>query len=104
MLEFLPRLRTGVYAHFHDIYLPYDYPGDILDQALFFSHETALLLAFLTLNPHFKVRCAMGMLHHQQLPELLKLFPRYLPARYQGGIQISEGHFPSSFYIQRVTG
>lgn len=37
VLEFLPRLRKGVHVHFHDIYFPYDYPGNVLDQALFFQ-------------------------------------------------------------------
>lgn len=102
MLEFLPRLHQGVYAHFHDIYLPYDYPGDVLDKALFFTHETALLLAFLTLNPHFQIMCSLGMLHHQNQPDLLKLFARYVPAQYQAGVKIGEGHFPSSIFIRRV--
>ena len=30
VLEVLPRLKPGVLIHFHDIYLPYDYPRDAL--------------------------------------------------------------------------
>jgi hypothetical protein len=26
VLSVLPRLRTGVRIHFHDVFLPYDYP------------------------------------------------------------------------------
>ena len=43
VLEMLPRLPDGAYAHFHDIAFPYDYQGDILTTALFCWHETALL-------------------------------------------------------------
>ncbi|HEX5397662.1 MAG TPA: class I SAM-dependent methyltransferase [Verrucomicrobiae bacterium] len=103
MLEFLPRLHRGVYIHFHDIYFPYDYPGDILDNALFFTHETALLMAFLSFNPHFRILCSLGMLHHKRQEELSKMFPSYNPARYQGGVRIGEGHFPSSIFLQRVS-
>ncbi len=47
VLEMLPRLNAGVRVHFHDIYFPYDYPGDLLSTALFFNHESTLLHAFL---------------------------------------------------------
>ncbi len=85
ILEFLPRLQKDVHVHFHDIYFPYDYPGDVLDKALFFTHETALLMAFLTLNTHFRILCSLGMLHHYQQEEAFKavspLRPRPLPGR-----------------------
>jgi predicted O-methyltransferase YrrM len=32
MFEFLPLLRPGVIVHFHDIFIPYDYPHDLLDR------------------------------------------------------------------------
>jgi hypothetical protein len=28
MFEVLPRLRAGVHVHFHDIFLPFEYPRD----------------------------------------------------------------------------
>lgn len=30
MFEFLPLLRAGVLVHFHDVFIPYDYPYDLL--------------------------------------------------------------------------
>ena len=102
VLEFLPRLSHGVYAHFHDIHFPYDYAGDVLDKALFFAHETALLLAFLTLNPHFRILGCLSMLHHRKAQEMKQLFPRYLPAPYIDGVRIGDGHSPSAIYIRRA--
>ncbi len=102
VLEFLPRLSKGVFAHFHDIYFPYDYAGDVLENALFFPHESALLLAFLTLNPHYRILASLAMLHHGNREGLLKLFPHYVPASYVDGIEAGPGHFPSSIFIRRT--
>ena len=47
-LELLPFLRKGVIVHFHDIYLPYDYPQFMCDR---FYNEQYMLAAFLMSNP-----------------------------------------------------
>lgn len=47
-LELLPFLKKGVVAHFHDIYLPYDYPQFMCDR---FYNEQYMLAAFLLANP-----------------------------------------------------
>ena len=47
-LEILPKLPQGVIVHFHDIYLPYDYPQFMCDR---FYSEQYLLAAFLLNNP-----------------------------------------------------
>ena len=75
ILEMLPRLAPGVYTHFHDIYFPYDYAPDTLSTALFFSHETALLYAFLLMNRDFEIAGSLSMLHHLRLNELQRFFP-----------------------------
>ena len=46
-LELLPFLRKGVIVHFHDIYLPYDYPQFMCDR---FYNEQYMLAAFLLSN------------------------------------------------------
>lgn len=102
VLEFLPRLSEGVFAHFHDIYFPHDYAGDVLENALFFAHESALLLAFLTLNPHYRLLASFAMLHHEKREALMRLFPRYVPAPYVDGLRAGAGHFPSSLFIRRA--
>lgn len=43
-LELLPILKSGVVVHFHDIYLPYDYPQFMCDR---FYNEQYMLAAFL---------------------------------------------------------
>jgi hypothetical protein len=101
ILEWLPRLRKGVYVHFHDILFPYDYAPDILRRALFFSHESVLLHAFLALNSDFRVLASLSMLHHKRRDQLKQLLPNYAPAEMDEGLIIRQGHFPSSIYLRR---
>ncbi len=45
-LEILPRLRPGVLVHFHDIWLPYDYPARWADRYYTEQYMLAALLVF----------------------------------------------------------
>ena len=55
MFEVLPRLATGVRIHFHDIFLPFDYPRAwVLDMGLYWN-EQYLLRALLTFSTAFRV-------------------------------------------------
>jgi len=99
ILEMLPRLRPGVFAHFHDIFLPYDYPGNLLTTELFFNHESSLLHAFLAGNSRFRIQAALSMLHHQRPAELAALLPNYRPRGNDHGLATTPGHFPSSAYL-----
>jgi predicted O-methyltransferase YrrM len=101
ILEALPRVAPGVYVHFHDIHFPFDYSPDTLTSALFFPHETALLLAFLTMNDHFEIAASLSMLHHQRLNDLMRLFPDMKPRKFQDGMMMSEGQYPSSIFLRR---
>lgn len=47
-LELLPFLKKGVLVHFHDIYLPFDYPQFMCDR---FYNEQYVLAAFILANP-----------------------------------------------------
>lgn len=47
-MEILPKLKSGVIVHIHDIYLPYDYPQFMCDR---FYNEQYLLAAFILANP-----------------------------------------------------
>jgi hypothetical protein len=102
ILEILPRLATGVYTHFHDIYFPYDYAPDTLSTALFFSHETALLYAFLLMNRDFEITGSLSMLHHERLKELRRFFPEFHPAVFEDGLSVQNGQFPSSVFLRRL--
>ena len=100
ILEVLPRLKSGVLVHFHDIYFPYDYQRHLLDGELFFQSESTLLQAFLTGNSTFRVEFALSMLHYQA-PELIKQWvPRYQAGGNQDGLATApDGHFPSAIYL-----
>lgn len=103
ILEVLPRLKEGNWVHFHDIYFPYDYPRDILGNELFFSNETALLHAFLVYNDKYTLRAALGMLHYANPLRLKGFLPRhYCPSEDNYGMQVSQGDFPSSAYLEVV--
>jgi hypothetical protein len=104
ILEFLPSLPPGAYAHFHDIYFPFDYSPDLLSSALFFHHESPLLHAFLFANDRFQLSVALSFLHHQASDVLHELFRNYAPCRLDGGLQASPGHFPSSAYLMANDG
>ncbi|HZU10464.1 MAG TPA: class I SAM-dependent methyltransferase [Pseudacidobacterium sp.] len=101
VLEMLPRLAKGVYIHFHDIYFPYDYSPVTLSGALFFPHETALLYAFLLMNPGFEMMASLAMLHHLRRNDLLRFFPEMKPKEFTDGLGITDGHFPCSIYLHR---
>jgi hypothetical protein len=47
-LEILPRLKRGVIVHFHDVYLPYDYPQFMCNRA--YSEQYGLAM-YLLANP-----------------------------------------------------
>ena len=106
VLEVLPRLRSGVIVHFHDIHLPYDYQQDVLTTFYHWS-ETSLLRAFLINNSRAKIRFCLSQLHHERGDALKRLFPEYSPERFVGGlVDNSQGpfsqsrkHFPTSTYI-----
>jgi Methyltransferase domain len=55
VLEVLPRLRGGVVVHFHDIFLPWEYPRSWVVEDRRYWCEQYLLQAFLALNEHFEV-------------------------------------------------
>jgi hypothetical protein len=98
----LPRLAPGVYAHFHDIYFPYDYPPDLLSTALFFSHESALLYAFLLLNRSFEIAGSLSMLHHRRPADLRRIFADIRPTVFDDGLTMESGQFPSAIFLRRL--
>ncbi|WP_187770709.1 class I SAM-dependent methyltransferase [Cognatilysobacter lacus] len=100
ILEMLPRLSDGVYAHFHDIAFPYDYQGDILTSALFCWHETTLLHGFLTFNDRFRILASLSMLHFGEQSALRAMFPDYDPRQNIDGLTLCEGDYPSSIYLR----
>ncbi len=55
VFKLLPRLKPGVFVHFHDIFLPHEYPKDwVLDDNRSWN-EQYLLQALLMFNTRFKI-------------------------------------------------
>jgi hypothetical protein len=52
--EVMPRLRAGVYLHFHDIFYPFDYPEDWLRKGVYWN-EAYFLRAFLSNNNAWEI-------------------------------------------------
>jgi hypothetical protein len=103
VLEILPVLPVGVFAHFHDIHFPYDYPPSILD-TVFFGLESSLLYAFLLHNARYKIAVSLSMLHHRCADKMAELIPGYQPRSIEEGLFVADGdgHFPSSTYLVAV--
>jgi hypothetical protein len=100
ILSILPRIQTGAYIHFHDIWFPYDYCPHVLSSDLFFLHETPLLYAFLCMNDRYEIAASLCQLFHTQQDELRRCLPRLQPARLDDGLMIESGHHPSSIYLR----
>jgi hypothetical protein len=100
ILDVLPRLKSGVFVHFHDIYFPYDYQRTLLSSELFFDVESTLLHAFLIGNLRCRIVLSTSMLHYAAPDRIARLFPRYVPQNNANGL-IAEGgeHFPSATYL-----
>ena len=86
IFDALPALR-GVYVHFHDIFLPYDYPEQWADRGY---DEQVHLKAFLEANPEWKVLLAANQLHRDEPDALADAIGSYDNARPIG---------PGSFWI-----
>ncbi len=63
-LKVLPTVSSGVLAHIHDVFSPYDYLDEWVLEYIRFWNEQYLLEAFLCMNPGFKVLAATNFLKH----------------------------------------
>jgi len=101
ILEILPRMNTGVWVHFHDIFFPFDYRRDILSRDMFFWSETSLLHAFLINNPKYEIKVSLSMLHYHKPESVKEYFPHYEPEGNEYGMSTGVGkHFPCSIFLQ----
>lgn len=71
----LPKLKSGVLVHFHDIFLPYEYPTDWLKNAKFFWNEQYMLSALVQDNPRYKIMYPLHQLYRQRRNDIQGLFP-----------------------------
>jgi len=105
ILEVLPRLAKGVFVHFHDVTIPYDYAPHLLSDDLFFWTESVLLHALLIDNPRFEIRFGCAMVHDAALERAQEILPTYgSPLRTKCGLAVGDegGVFPSSMWLEVV--
>lgn len=91
VLDLLPMIAPGVLVHFHDIYLPWEYPREFVERRNFFWAEQYLLQAFLAFNQHFEVLFATHALERMFPREVARLVP-----------SAPEATNPSAFWLRRV--
>jgi Methyltransferase domain len=70
VLEVLPRLRPGVVVHFHDIFMPYEYPRRWMEDFALYWNEQYLIQAFLAHNESWEVLIAIQALSRMRRREL----------------------------------
>ena len=81
LFEILPRLKSGVLVHFHDVFYPFEYPKEWVFSGWNWN-ENYFLKAFLMYNTRFKIR-----LFSQYIHQHYKGAFSYMPLAYknQGG-------------------
>lgn len=98
LLEIVPTLKPGVWVHFHDVFLPWEYPESWVLGARRFLNEQYLLQAFLAFNSHFEV--AWGSYH------MLRSHPDKLEVAFASFWEDITGpgtFLPGSFWIRRTS-
>jgi len=97
ILDILPRIAKGVLVHFHDIFLPNEYPRRWVYELRRFWNEQYFLQAFLAFNGAFEVLWAGAYMHAHHPDRLAAAFASY--RRRRGDV---EWIGPGSFWLRRV--
>ena len=90
-LEILPKLKSGVIIHIHDIFTPKNYLNYWIKENVLFWNEQYLLEALLTNTNKYKVICSLNYLKHNHYKKLKNSCP-YLDIEAE----------PGSFYIEKL--
>lgn len=91
-LEILPRLNKGVLVHFHDIFLPAEYPQKWILEDHKFWNEQYLLQAFLAFNDSFEILWAGSYMHLNHPDKLEQFFKSYNKNK----------RWPGSFWVRKI--
>jgi len=75
VLQILPRLKSGVIVHVHDIFTPRDYPDFWTRQERRLWNEQYLLEAWLSGNRDVEIICALNWLKHNHWDALSQACP-----------------------------
>lgn len=63
LFKLLPQLKSGVYVHFHDVFYPFEYPAEWIQEGRSWN-EAYLLRAFLQYNQAFEIQLFTTYLVH----------------------------------------
>lgn len=73
----LPHLADGVIIHFHDIFWPFEYPKNWIEEGRAWN-EAYFLHAFLMNNARYKILFFASYLHQFYAPWIAQKMPKYL--------------------------
>jgi hypothetical protein len=85
LLEVLPRLNAGVVVHIHDVFLPFEYPRQWMQDFGLYWNEQYLLQAFLAENDSWDVLAAVHALARLRRKALEGFLPADVVKRDGGG-------------------
>lgn len=91
VLDVLPRLRPGVLVHFHDVFLPWQYPRVWIEEMGYYWAEQYLVQAFLAYNTEFEVLVPAYALSRDHPERLARVIPSF-----------REGVAPGSLWLRRA--
>jgi len=86
VLELLPVLAPGVIVHFHDIFLPWEYPREWFETMQYYWAEQYLLQAFLAYNDAFEVLVPAQAVARDHPQRLAAVVPSFSPGKRPGAI------------------
>jgi Methyltransferase domain len=90
VLDVLPALAARVAVHFHDVFLPWDYPCGYITELEAYWTEQYLLQAFLTMNRDYKILLALHAIGRLYPDEIARLIP-----------SVIQGASPCAIWIER---
>lgn len=91
--KLLPSLRQGCWVHFHDIFLPKDYPPGWVEEDKRFWNEQYMLAAFLAFNEVYRPRLMLNATYHEDWDSLQRVCPV---------LKRESNREPGSAWIQKV--
>ena len=74
-LDIIPKLKTGVYVHVHDVFTPQDYPDEVIRENVLFWNEQYLLEATLGNESRYEVIAALSLLKNEFYSDLKRVCP-----------------------------
>ncbi len=89
VLDVLPTLSPGVLVHFHDIFIPWEYPRGWFEEMQYYWAEQYLLQAFLTFNEAFEVLLPAMAIAREYPDRLGAVVPSFTPGTRPGAFWIA---------------